>query len=924
MAECVVTFLLQKLDTFAHEKVKLLGGIRDDVGYVREELERIRAFLRVADAKEEGDEEIKVWVKQVRDVAYDMENVLDEFLLRFSHHGGRGFYRHLSKIALTIQNVKARHRIASGLQAVRSRVTNIAEGHQRYRYKLSSMEEGSSSSSIPVNNTWYDLRGDAFLLEEAQLVGIDKPKQDLIGELVGGRSELQVVAVAGMGGLGKTTLASKIYKDGVVKRHFQHHAWVSVSQVFMLDDLLRNIVRQLFDEMKQTRPQEADSKDSGKLKEILAGFLHEKRYLVVLDDVWEVGAWDSLKYAFPTNNNGCRLMLTTRNAKVASVSAIDLGGMVYDLKPLSPEQSWNLFCGKAFQGNQCPPYLEKISKNILKKCEGLPLAIVAISGMLASKDQNRMDEWELVERSLGAEIEGNDRLQSMKKILSFSFNDLPYNLKYCFLFLSIFPEDYLIDRKNLIRFWVVEGFVQEKEGRILEEVGEGYFNELVNRSLIQVVDKNYEGRIIECRIHDLFREIILLKSKDQDFVAIFGEQNKALPERVRRLSIHKPLEIVDGQQHNFSSLRSLFYFGAKDESISSFPMSTFFNGGLRFLKVLDCTGANIDSFPEEIAKLYNLRYLSLRGTKVRSIPRSIGKLQNLETLDLRHAFVTELPDELLRLRHLRHILIYRYEKRFTSSIKAIGFKALRGLETLSFLQSLCHIEVNQGGVSVMKSLGELTQLRRLCILQLRAEHGAALCSSVEKLRYLRYLQLKSADPDEVLNLQNISSPPQCLKSLVISGRLQILPHWIPSLSNLGRLDLMLSGLQVDPFESLQSLPNLVHVELNQAYDGETLCLKAGGFKLLKILVFFKLDRLRKVTIEKGALPCLKQLWIRGCKLLEDVPSGIETLGNLKVLEFLDMSDEFLRRLRQRRNDLLHVSTIFIGHEKSQGADRYLL
>ncbi|KAF3449643.1 hypothetical protein FNV43_RR10374 [Rhamnella rubrinervis] len=923
MAESVVTFLLRKLDTFAHENVKLLGGMWEDVGCVRDELERIRAFLRVADAKEEGDEEIKVWVKQVRDVAYDMEDVLDEFLLRFSHHGGRGFYRHLRKIALTIKNLKARHRIASGLQAVRSRVTNIAEGHQRYRYKLSSMEERSSSSSVPVNNTWYDLRGDALLLEEAQLVGIDKPKRDLIGGLVGGRSELQVVAVAGMGGLGKTTLARKVYEDDVIKRHFQHHAWVTVSQVFKLEDLLKDIVRQLFDEMKKTLPHEADSSDSGKLKAILAGFLREKRYLVVLDDVWAVGTWDALKYAFPTNNNGCRLMLTTRNAKVASVSNIDLGGMVYDLKPLSPEQSWNLFCGKAFRGNQCPPYLEKISKNILRKCEGLPLAIVAISGMLASKDRNRMDEWEMVERSLGPELEGNDRLQSMKNILSFSFNDLPYNLKYCFLFLSIFPEDYPIDPKKLIRFWIVEGFVQEKEGRIPEEVGQGYFNELVNRSLIQVVDRYYDGRILECRIHDLFRKIILLKSKDQSFGAIFDEQSKALPERARRLSIHKPLEIVDGES-DFSSLRSLFWFGAKDDSIPSFSLSTFFNGGLRFLKVLDCRGANIDTFPEEIAKLYNLRYLSLRDTKVRSIPRSIGKLRSLETLDLRYTYVTELPNEILRLRRLRHIFVYRYEKIFSPSIEVIGFKALGGLETLSFLQSLCYIEVNHGGASVMKSIGELTQLRRLCIRELRAEHGADLCSSIEKLRYLRSLCLVSANPDEVLNLQNISSPPQCLQRLNISGRLQSLPHWIPSLSNLSKLVLKWSGLQVDPFESLQSLPNLVHVHLNQAYDGETLCFKAGGFKMLKFLDISNLDRLRKVTIEKGTMPCLEEIGFTSCKSLEEVPSGIETPGNLEVLDFIDMPDEFLSRLRQRRNDLLHVSTILIGQETEGGVYRSVL
>ncbi|XP_060673838.1 disease resistance protein RPM1 [Ziziphus jujuba] len=803
-----------------------------------------------------------------------------------------------------------------------SRIMETPMGHQRYRYKLNFIEEGSSTSSVTANNNWHDLRGDALCLEEAKLVGIDKHKPYLIDKLIGGSSELQVVAVAGMGGLGKTTLVRQVYKDDAVKRHFQHHAWVTVSQVFKLEDVVRDIVQQLFDEIKQTLPQDADSSDSGKLKAILADFLAGKRYLVVLDDVWQVGAWDALKYAFPTNNNGSRLMLTTRNSKVASLSTTELGGMVYDLKPLSLEESWNLYCGKTFQGNDCPPYLEKISKNILKKCEGLPLAIVAISGMLSTKDRNRMVEWEMVERSLRAELEGNDSLQSMKKILSFSFNDLPYNLKHCFLYISIFPEDYLIEPKKLIRFWIGEGFVQEKEGRILEEVGEGYFNELVNRSLIQVVDKYYDGRIINCRIHDLLREIILLKSKDQNFVSIIREQSRALPEKPRRLLINKPLENVGGE-HNLSSLRSLFYFGAKHDSISNFSMSIFFNSGLRLLEVLNCRGAPLNKFPKEILKLYNLRYLSLRDTNVSSIPKSFGKLQKLYSLDFRYTYVTELPVEILQLKQLRQLLVYRYVHEFTTSIEVVGFKALRGLETLSSLQSLCYIEVNQGDSNLMKSLGELTQLRRLCILKLKAEDGNYLCSSIEKLRFVLSLSLVSISPDEVLDLQNMSSPPQCLRHLELSGRLETFPHWISYLSNLSHVGLQWSRLQVNPFESLQALPNLVVIEFVKAYDGETLYFKAEGFKMLKMLALGKFDRLKRVTIEKGALPVLEKLSFTDCKLLEEVPSGIEDLRNLQELELVDMSNEFLMKLRQR-TDLMHIPDVFIGRETDCGLDGYFL
>ncbi|KAH7514844.1 hypothetical protein FEM48_Zijuj11G0133500 [Ziziphus jujuba var. spinosa] len=672
MAESVVTFLLQKLDSFAHEKANLLCRIREEAEHVRDELERIRAFLRDADAKEEGDEELRVWIKQVREVSHDIEDLLDEFLLRFSNHGNpHGFYGRLYNLARIIKNLKARHRIASGLQASRSRVTNISEGHQRYRYKLNFIEEGSSTSPVTANNNWHDLRGDALCLEEAKLVGIDKHKPYLIDELIGGSSELQVVAVAGMGGLGKTTLVRQVYKDDAVKRHFQHHAWVTVSQVFKLEDVVRDIVQQLFDEIKQTLPQDADSSDS-----------------------------------------------------------------------------------------------------------------------------------------------------------------------------------------------------------------------------------------------------------DQNFVSIIGEQSRALPEKPRRLSIHKPLENVGGE-HNLSSLRSLFYFGAKHDSISNFSMSIFFNSGLRLLEVLNCRGAPLNKFPKEILKLYNLRYLSLRDTNVSSIPKSIGKLQKLYSLDLRYTYVTELPVEILQLKQLRQLLVYRYVHEFTTSIEVVGFKALRGLETLSSLQSLCYIEVNQGDSNLMKSLGELTQLRRLCILKLKAEDGNYLCSSIEKLRFVLSLSLVSISPDEVLDLQNMSSPPQCLRHLELSGRLETFPHWISYLSNLSHVGLQWSRLQVNPFESLQALPNLVVIEFVKAYDGETLYFKAEGFKMLKMLALGKFDRLKRVTIEKGALPVLEKLSFTDCKLLEEVPSGIEDLRNLQELELVDMSNEFLMKLRQR-TDLMHIPDVFIGRETDCGLDGYFL
>ncbi|KAL5560134.1 hypothetical protein UlMin_036345, partial [Ulmus minor] len=794
MAESAVT--LEKLSSLLEKESTLLGGVRNEVAAARDELERIKAFLRAADASEDEDEEIKVWVKQVREVAYDAEDILDEFLYRFGAHQRPGFYGYLIKMARTIKTLKARRRIASELATIKTRVTSISDGHQRYGQMLSRLEQGSSSSGSAGNNTLYELRSDARLLEEAQLVGMEHRKQKLKDYLFDKSSSLGVVAVVGMGGLGKTTLVNQVYKDSEVNKHFQHHVWINVSQSFKLEELLKKIIYQLFDSIKQPHPQGAQSNDSHELKKIIRDFLRDRSFLIVLDDVWELQSWDALKYSFPDQNCGSRLLLNTRSADVASTSTREFRGDCYHLQPLSPEESWNLFCKKTFQGNPCPSHLETISRNILKRCEGLPLGIVAISGVLSCKDINKTEEWNVVYRSLGAELEGNVKLQSVKRILSLSFNDLPYNLKSCFLYLSLFPEDSTFYSPDIVRMWIAEGFVQEMKGRTLEEVGESYFNELLNRSLVQLAEGYINEDWNRFKIHDLVRELVLAKAEDQNFAAIVSAKNPRVPEKIRRLSMCTPLENLRGD-YNFSRLRSLHFFPLEDDSASSLTMSAFFNGGLRLLKVLDCQNfPNLERFPEGITKLYNLRFLSLEGTEVTSVPPSIGKLRNLETLNLAETHVEELPVEILKLRRLRHIGVFRSFFNDSRFDKYGGFKAPPGIETLTSLQTLTIINASSGGVDLIGSLGMLKQLRKLSIQELGAEHGAALCSSIQKLSCLRELWMETREEDEVLDLHNISSPAlQCLQGLYMHGCLKVLPNWVSKLSSLVVLQLRWSKLE---------------------------------------------------------------------------------------------------------------------------------
>ncbi|XP_039169273.1 disease resistance protein RPM1 [Eucalyptus grandis] len=892
MAESAVTHLLDKLAQFFENEVWFLTGAREEALSVRGELERIRAFLRVADSLEESDMEVQVWVKQLINIAYDMEDALDEFSLVLRHDHGVGFTGLINRMSCCIKNLKARYRVTSEIQSIHSRVKGICDGHRRLRHKFRWAQQDPSSTS--TDNTWMDNRGNALLLDKTGLVGIEQPKNELIGQLLDGVHRREVISVLGMGGLGKTTLVKQVFEDPSVKKHFAVYAWITLSRPSEIEELLKDMLDQIVRVMRKPVPPGANAMNSDWLKMIINDQLQRRRYLIVLDDAWYRDKWDAVMHALPNNDHGSRVIITTRNADLASTSCKEFNGLVKNMEPLNPEQSWKLFCQRTFQKNSCPSHLEEICEYILGKCDGLPFAIMAISGVLAAKDKQRIDEWDALRCNLRAEIDGNNRLKNLKRVLSLSFSDLPYYLKSCFLHLSVFPEGHLIERRRLTRLWVAEGFVERREGKTLDEVAKEYFSELLNRSLVQVAETTTDRRVRLCRIHDFQREIITSKSSDQSFATITKEQTDMWPNKVRRLSLHNSLQAAQ-QNRSLSRLRSLYMFGV-DRGFIDFVLGC----DIKLLNVLDMQATPLSRFPVQVVDCYYLRYLNLRHTEVKTIPTSIGRLQNLETLDLKYTNVTRLPVEIFKLQKLQHLLVYRYANISYLCYK-YGFKALTEIGALQSLQKLCYIEANDERNDIlMRELGKLTQLSRLGILKLRKEDGRALCSSIEKLTNLCALSVASVEDDEILDLQHLTSPPQLLQRIYLRGRLKMIPNWLATLDSLVKLLLRMSRLKDDPLALLQSLPNLIHLELLQVFEGKTLCFKSKGFRKLRILGLDNFDGLRSVEVEEGAMPCLEKLIIQRCKLLEKLPSGIEYLTKLRVLEFFDMPDQLVKEVYATR------------------------
>ncbi|TVU13709.1 hypothetical protein EJB05_37129, partial [Eragrostis curvula] len=414
-------------------------------------------------------------------------------------------------------------------------------------------------------------------------------------------------------------------------------------------------------------------------------------YFIVIDDIWDVSLWEKIQYSLVENNLGCKIIITTRNREVAE----KIGSSIYNMKPLSDEISGILFYGRIFGSREmCPEEFSVVSTKILKKCGGVPLAICTISSLLANKKENIAD-WDELCGSIGSGLAKDPSMEGMRKIMSLSYYDLPSHLKTCLLYLSIFPEDFDIGVDRLILRWMAEDFIKQvKTGDNLYEIGRGYFNELVNRSMIQFSQARI-GVYSTCRVHDVVLDLICSLAKEENFVTLSHdiEQNTSLQSKVRRLSLQKTSGATSCEM---SHVRSFTIFSP---AIDSMPMLSSFHA----LRVLDMEDCDLEYHNlRYIGRLVQLRFLGLRGTRYDGeLPKDLGKLQFLQALDLRGTQVKELPASIMRLKRL---MVVRLEEntRLPNGI----FRDLTALEELSggkFIESTNFVE----------ELGGLTNLRVL-------------------------------------------------------------------------------------------------------------------------------------------------------------------------------------------------------------------
>lgn len=844
--------LIPKLGNLLVGEFNLEKRVRKGIESLVTELTLMHAALcKVAKVPpEQLDMGVKIWAGNVKELSYQMEDIVDTFMV-FVEDGGEPanpknrVKKLLKKVTKLLKKGRVLHRISDALEEAVGQAKQLAELRQRYEHAM-----GDSSVAASV-----DPRVMALYTDVAELVGIEDTRDELINMLIKDddwlKHPLKTVSIVGFGGLGKTTLAKAAYDK--VKVQFDCGAFVSVSQNPNMEKVLKDVLFEL-NKKKYAKIYNAARGEKQLIDELIE-FLNDKRYLIVIDDIWDKKAWELIKCAFSKNNLGSRLITTTRIVSV-SEACCSSSDDIYRMKPLSDDYSRRLFYKRIFSHEEsCPPELVQVSQDILKKCDGIPLAIITISGLLTSNCQVKTkDQWYRLLNSIGRGLAEDRSVEEMKKILLYSYYDLPFYLKPCLLYLSIFPEDYKVRSCELIWRWIAEGFVySERQETSLYELGEYYLNELINRSLIQLVGMNDKGGVTTCRVHDMVLDLLCSLSSEENFVTILDGTERKVPYlqgKVRRLSIQKSK--VDAATISISQVRSLIDF--TEDTINKVLLTSSFQV-LRVLDLEDCTISDIGHFQN----LVHLRYLGLKGTCVTELPMGIGKLRFLQTLDLRKTGIKQLPTSIVLLSHLMCLYVHRDIKLPSGMDKLTSLEVIEGP-----LIGKSHDIFN---IDIVKELSYLTKLRVLrCTCKFMDDSlNKTLVESLGSLHKLECLNISGHYGPVHLVLEGWVPPPQLRVSYF--SWLPTVPAWInpSSLPLISSLTLLVKKVRPEDIRLLGMLPALRYLRLMgdptlpvSADTVETSVITADAFPCLTVCLFFRVAAVPSI-FPRGAALKLKLL-----------------------------------------------------------------
>ncbi|XVF17942.1 hypothetical protein REPUB_Repub10bG0168400 [Reevesia pubescens] len=695
MADAIVGIFLEKLLNTLAEESRYVTGFRDLFEKLQTELQLMQGFLKDADRLKRKNHTIRKILADLRELIYEAEDILADCQLqsRDENQFSQGCLACISppNLHFKYQSGKRLKEITEKITDIKQNISSFLGGPLLFQPEVINVQDQRPKWSSQV----YD---------HTQVVGLEADTQkikDWIFEAAGERSEdILAIGVVGMGGLGKTTIAQKVFNEREIEQHFDRRMWVSVSQKFTEEQIMRSMLRNLGDA--------SVGDDANELLKKINQYLLGKRYLIVMDDVWSADVWwQRICEGLPKGNGSC-IIITTRIEEVSRKMGVK-EVRIHRPKFLNEYYSWLLFRRIAFaasEGKCIYPDLENVGKEIVEKCKGLPLVIKAVGGMMLCKAPCHR-EWRRIANYFRDELAENDN--SVMASLQLSYDELPSYLKSCFLAFSLYPEDCVITKEQLVHWWIGEGFVPLRSGRSSTDAGEYCFSGLTNRCLIEVVDKTYNGTIFTCKMHDMVRDLVLKIAEDDAFY-------RASSINCRHLGISNHMDTKQPTANQ--KLRGLVSTTKSGEvnKIESSTAKAFCK--CRYLRVLDVSKSIFElpltTLLYHIGSLRHLTYLSLSNIHpLIELPASLEKLTNLQILDLSYCQNLKiLPHYLITFKMLKVLDVSN-----CGSLECLP-KGLGRLSNLEVLLGFKPARSNHGC-----RLGELRNLTRLRILGLHLTHG---------------------------------------------------------------------------------------------------------------------------------------------------------------------------------------------------------
>ncbi|KAE8653386.1 putative disease resistance protein RGA4 [Cucumis sativus] len=861
-----------KLGSLALQDLGLLWtGIHEEIDKLRDTLSAIQAVLHDAEQKQYKSSAVKEWVSRLKDAFYDMDDLMDEFSYE-------SFQRQVMTKHRTNNCTKQVCIFFSKSNQIRFRLKMVHK-IKKIREKLDTIDKDKTQFNL-FDNT-REIRNDemtqrsetcSFILE-GEVIGRDDDKKCIVHFLLDtniiAKENIVVVAIIGMGGLGKTALAQSIYGHMKENKHFELTMWVCISEEFDV----KVIVEKIIESLTKKRPEPNLTLDT--LQSMLREKIDGKKYLLVMDDVWndERTKWINLKKFLMGGAKGSRILITTRTHQVAHIFDTDL---FHDLSELDKDNSWELFRKMAFSNES--EMLENsklvgIGKEIVAKLKGSPLAIRVIGSYLYSKKSEK-DWLSFKENELDTIMQQKNEIQSILKI---SFNHLSSSLKQCFTYCALFLKDFEIDKDDLIKQWMGEGFIQPHNKKAMEDVGDEYFKELLGRSFFQDISKNQLGEIMKFKMHDFMHDLACFVGEN-DYV-FATDDTKFIDKRTRHLSISPFIsktrwEVIKESLIAAKNLRTLNY---ACHNYDGDEIEIDFSNHLR-LRTLNLIFST--HVPKCIGKMKHLRYINFTRCYFDFLPKVVTKLYHLETLIFRECFkLRELPSDITNLINLRHLGI-------NSLIEGLSYMP-KGMGSMTTLQTLNLFILGENEGGELSELNGLINLRgSLSIQQLQfckpigiesAKHLEEK-SGIQKLKlYWYHLERKYEIDDEDEKVLECLKPHPNLQKIVINGYGGVkLCNWFSFdyIVNLVIIDLFncnklqqLPRFDQFPFLKhlkLQYLPNVEFIDNNDSVSSS-------------LTTFF--PSLEKLRIFR--LPKLKEWWKR--KLID------QTIPQHRRLESLNIS-----------------------------------